>query len=358
MPKQDPSTQRFTVYQTTNGPVSRLTFEIRANYFSLKTPGYPSRIQQNNMQIFEEHRYMKPGLRYNSAGELYSIFTPEFPPMPAYGSYSSQARFNLLNRLNTRLHEGKVDLLTALAERKSSIQMIATRVDQAVPMLIAYKKNSQRLQKRIKKAALAPKKLKRLVKMLSDLRLEFSFGWAPLAQDIYTLGNEIMPPIFYADVKASVNEEQQTFPSFGYVGGYMGSVKLKAFARVSMANPVTSSASQLGLTDPAVTAWEIVPWSFAIDWILPIGDYLSQINMFSGLRLETGSLTVRQRGNATHTFQSGVSASTQIDLRFGKRGSLPTPSLPRFVDSPLGNFSRTLNQLALLGQMVGKTRRY
>lgn len=347
-------------YVTTNGPVTYEVLRVVASYYSLKSPKYPTVLQQNTMQIHEESKLRSPKPLLNSSGAVYNVFVPQYPPVPTYGSYSARAEFVLLNRINSRLHQGKVDLLTALAERKSTIEMIQSRVDQAVPLIIKYKKESTRLERKIKKSALAPKKLKRLVKLLSDLRLEFSFGWSPLASDIYALGNEIMPPIFFADVSASYIEEQSiTTPPYGYEGGYMGQVKLKAWCQVSMSDPFSASASQIGLTDPLVTAWEIVPWSFAVDWIWPLGDYLSQVNMFSGLQVTDSSLTVRQtgEGNLVYSMEGPAKgASSKLKLKYYQRKSLPKPSLPRFMDSPFGSLSRTLNQLALLGQMVGKTR--
>ncbi len=347
-------------FTTTAGPKTVEVLRNTANYYSLKSPKYPTVLRQNTMQIHEESKIRFPKPLYDRSGAVYDYFVPQYPPVFTYGQYSSRATFVLLNRINSRVHQGKAQLLTAFGERKKSIQMIQKRVGQAVPLIRDYKKESQRLERKIRKSALAPKKLKRLVKLLSDLRLEFSFGWAPIASDLYKLGNEIMPPIFFADVTASYVEEQsiQTVPP-GYVGGYMGSIKLKAWCQISMSNPFSSSASQIGLTDPLETAWELVPWSFAVDWIWPLGDYLSQANMFAGLNVLSSSLTIRQTGDGDITFNSehpAKGASSQLKLKHYRRTSFPNPSLPRFMDSPFGSLSRTLNQLALLGQMVGKTR--
>lgn len=349
-----------STYVTNAGPKTVETARTMASYSSFKSPKYPTVLQQNMMQIHQVDKIRYPKPLYNSSGEVYDIFVPLYPPEPTFGSYSTRAETVLLNRLESKVHQGKVDLLTALAERKESIQMIQKRVNQAVPLIINYKRESQSLERKIRKAAYAPKKLKRLVKLLSDLRLEFSFGWAPIASDLYALGNEIMPPIFFADVTASYSEEQYITAPFGYEGDYMGGVRLKAFCQLSMSDPFSASASQIGLTDPAVTAWELVPWSFAVDWIWPLGDYLRQANMFSGLRVVASSLTVRQDGKAELVYKSGNSpmngASSELKFKYYRRTTLPKPRLPQFMDSPFGSLTRTLNQLALLGQLVGKQR--
>jgi hypothetical protein len=35
---------------------------------------------------------------------------------------------------------------------------------------------------------------------------------------------------------------------------------------------------QLGLLDPLSVVWENIPYSFVVDWFIPIGDYLSMLN--------------------------------------------------------------------------------
>lgn len=332
--------------------------ELSSSYYSNSTPGYPGKIQENSMQIHNEFRKWGPIALESSDGDIYGYFLPDNAPVPPYGYYDQALEFKLLNRLQSRIQQGQVDLLTAAAERKDSIQMIGSRVNQMTDLLVSHKKNMSKLEKALKKAQ-SPKKIKRLVNLISSLRLEFSFGWAPLASDLYTLGNEIMPPIFYADVSATVigSQHEPTY-SFGYTGGYKGTVKLTGKIGLQMSNPFTSSAAQLGLTNPAATAWELVPWSFAVDWILPIGDYLRQASMLDGLDVRFSSLTVAQSGQGSIEYAYNSSTAwSSVNLTHYRRGPLPSPRLPRFMDSPFGSLTRTFNQLALLGQMIGKDRK-
>jgi hypothetical protein len=43
-------------------------------------------------------------------------------------------------------------------------------------------------------------------------------------------------------------------------------------------------ARQLGLLDPLSVAWELLPWSFVIDWFIPIGAYLDVLNGIPALK--------------------------------------------------------------------------
>jgi hypothetical protein len=46
--------------------------------------------------------------------------------------------------------------------------------------------------------------------------------------------------------------------------------------------------SQLGLTSPISLGWELIPFSFVIDWFLPIGAALNAASAFDGLTFHSG----------------------------------------------------------------------
>jgi len=43
-----------------------------------------------------------------------------------------------------------------------------------------------------------------------------------------------------------------------------------------------------GITNPALLAWELVPYSFVVDWFYPVGDWLSQVGYSLGLYFVRG----------------------------------------------------------------------
>jgi hypothetical protein len=59
-----------------------------------------------------------------------------------------------------------------------------------------------------------------------------------------------------------------------------------------------STASELGLTNPLAVAWELVPFSFVVDWALPIGSFLNQIDASVGWTFVTASLTKYSKDSA------------------------------------------------------------
>lgn len=59
------------------------------------------------------------------------------------------------------------------------------------------------------------------------------------------------------------------------------SYKYRAYAELN--DPAEIRWSRLGL-DPLATAWELVPWSFAVDRFIQIGDFLQAISGVSGVK--------------------------------------------------------------------------
>lgn len=59
--------------------------------------------------------------------------------------------------------------------------------------------------------------------------------------------------------------------------------------------------NQLGLANPLATAWELVSYSFVVDWFVPIGPVLNALSARAGLIFVDGSKSNRVTGYATYT---------------------------------------------------------
>lgn len=100
--------------------------------------------------------------------------------------------------------------------------------------------------------------------------LETAFGWTPLLQSIYdsmeTLGKDY-------------RTNRRSRASDSHNGLRVG---IAAEFRTSDANRF----AKLGILNPAEIAWDLVPFSFVLDWFLPIGDSIR----FLGARSLTSSI--------------------------------------------------------------------
>nr|UUW21333.1 MAG: maturation protein [Sanya fiers-like virus 27] len=127
-----------------------------------------------------------------------------------------------------------------------------------------------------------------------NLDLQLKYGWRPLASDLFEMyrlakeGLTTRPLIFHASREIKT---QRTIPwnaVYGRVGNASvnSSVKTKLYAMVS--GSLTDALNQIGLTNPAQIAWELVPYSFVWDWAMPIGSFLQNSDRFGGPRLPWG----------------------------------------------------------------------
>lgn len=122
---------------------------------------------------------------------------------------------------------------------------------------------------------------------ISGRWLELQYGWLPLISSSYNASvafAEIMngprKVLFRASSSRSTTFNLSTAPSSYslFTGG-----RVRVALQYEMYEEM-SAARQLGLQDPLSIAWELTPWSFVIDWFVPIGTYLSNLNQIPTLK--------------------------------------------------------------------------
>jgi hypothetical protein len=137
------------------------------------------------------------------------------------------------------------------------------------------------------------KVLSKKSKSLADLWLEFHFGWEPLVQDIgaaiKTLTSE---PHFGTKVKVRAN--YKTGEIFHQTGGFPGTWQrnwdryetyVSMSARLRVNNPNLFLAQQMGFINPLQVAWELIPFSFVVDWFANVGQILGSWTAFAGVEI-------------------------------------------------------------------------
>lgn len=127
--------------------------------------------------------------------------------------------------------------------------------------------------------------------------LDFHFGWEPLMGDIYSTVLALKaPPLLETKVRATASGTQvdrgtSLTPWGVWRTEYTFQCRWLMQAYVSVSNPNHHLANQMGLVNPLTVAWEIVPFSFLVDWFIPIGSYLGSFSDFYGLTLRDAFTT-------------------------------------------------------------------
>nr|APG77177.1 hypothetical protein [Shahe levi-like virus 2] len=150
------------------------------------------------------------------------------------------------------------------------------------------------------------RKLRSFSKDVGSNWLQLQFGWLPLMSDIHEMFEDIKRN-FSRDLKLYVKSSNivdvspelvnynQTDPSKyrSVIAKAQCRRYTKVAVRFKVKDPFKQFIASIGLTNPLGVAWELVPYSFVVDWCLPIGSYLEALHYTDGLEFVDGVETTR-----------------------------------------------------------------
>lgn len=326
-----------------------------------------------------------------------------FPPLvdDIYLGVSGAGRYpltsdNLVNRATVecmnKLKDSDMNLGETLASMNQTLAMIANSALTLRNLVLALRGKTRKLTKRWdnakdelrrvnsvrRKAGKPPIKHSEYMRRrnlpvrrpsqttLANSWLELQYGWIPLLNDISSFmelvnrGNVALPVRAVRHIT-----EQHALPVHIPNGqapfnlSYKGKIESGAIVRIDadVRHPMLAQLDALGLINPLALAWELIPYSFVIDWILPIGNCLKALSTFVGLELRSVSTTRYTKADIGVEWYmlkeaSGVPISARI-------GSLSTDRVPSFTwpfpvpywKSPFTTATRAATALALLLQL-------
>lgn len=207
------------------------------------------------------------------------------------------ARAKFMDELSDRS-----EWLVNLAERKQAVDMISNRARKLLSFCSqlknAYKKGrpsvviTRRLLRTLGRT-IAPRSFhgRPVSRDAAGAFLELHFGWEPLVKDIYNAVQLLQQPIKSSRIRARgrpvpITSQYEDSTSHASVSG-----KCVGFmsAQVEITNPNLWLANNLGLVNPATLVWELIPFSFVVDWFVNVGDFLHQYTDFLGAELKHAS---------------------------------------------------------------------
>lgn len=242
-----------------------------------------------------------PGLgRYKLGSDSTSTFVACFSSEALKANNLAKQR--AWSRFRDRCYD-TASIGTALAEGRESANLIGSRAMQLGSAFLALKRGRFRqFLKLLQVRALRRHEKTRWTrpKDASSIWLEYWMGWAPLIGDIYDAVGVLSGEIPSIPVRASASVPfQHTIKTSGYgihhTANNAGKTGAKYSGLVIVTNPNLATAEQLGLINPAAVAWELVPFSFIVNWFVPVQDYLTGFTFGAGMRIEKKEMTVRTR---------------------------------------------------------------
>lgn len=201
--------------------------------------------------------------------------------------------------------------------------------------------------------------------------LQLQYGWKPLISDVYgsVAALSKRPP---GDWRVTSTAQRKDVFTSVVNGGGADLYSCKAvrnrgvFVRIDAIpqNDLSMSLSSVGVTNPLEVAWELVPYSFVVDWALPVGKWLSSLDALLGYGPAWTSTTYwnetfwedtgRSQWNSPTNFIKNNWLGTKRVLRVNRVASsgVPLPAFPSIKDPrSLGHMA---NGLSLLAQAFGR----
>jgi len=196
------------------------------------------------------------------------------------------------------------------------------------------------------------------LKTLSAEWLALSYGWLPLLQDVESAAKAIAHELHDRTAVTFTVRHGKRVVTDG---------KHYSFRRVQLKYKLTDSLDgyygaiqRYGITDVKSMAWELLPWSFAIDWLVPIGTYLEAAHIIPDLRgsyVRSESFGQVGWGSGFGVIQSGKkvvipqhSISGGLTRTVGTSLNVPLPTFR----NPFSSLQRGANQIALAVAQVRK----
>lgn len=288
------------------------------------------------------------------------------------------------NRLYSKLQEelmGKTgELMTSTVEWKTSLDMITGRARTIYGAYLAVRRFQFKKAAQLLNIA-TPSKFKNLSRKAARKKglsptgiwLEYWMGWAPLMGDIglaiETISEWSPVPkrhfsvgVVHEDrkVKKIQSSPVYTYPGYRWTNielSFMYNCKLSAYGDVEVINHNLHLANKMGFTNPVLTFWQLIPFSFIAEWLVNVGQVLGSFTDFVGLVFtNTGTaqrigVTATARGVTWDGWSSGsvvpVNQDGIADLVDRRPGSLPSPRLEARILDRL-SLTRAATSISLL----------
>lgn len=271
------------------------------------------------------------------------------------------AKRKAVERWYGRAQALQANLMDLYRTRKETADMIGNRIQQ----LLRAAKCVRRGDARGAAKALQLQNFRKFKKKeISGRWLELQYGWLPLLGDIHAMAMDFDPPSGWVRTRGFSDVEFTVKRKFnwGYDHATVRNQHVCTIAACLTADlSAVRSLSKWGVDNPALTAWEAVPWSFVVDWFIPVGGYLESLTALNGVRVSEASETRRTK-HRSYTWYENTDQPQNIclvkgltvvdDFTMYRTLGLPSFPLPQF-ENPF-SVGRALNAIALLRQILGK----
>lgn len=226
----------------------------------------------------------------------------------------------------------------------------------------------------IKSSKRSRKTPKAIEDFASNAWLETTYGWTPLLSEIDNAAKDLAKGWENHDsdiiARGTAKEKgsckqpgRDSWVPSGALSEQIADydVRYGFTARFRVIDSNLRTLSSLGLINPLEVAWELVPYSFVVDWFLPIGSWINNLDATAGIQFVSGSQSRKRKVQYAATLGAGNTVAGEVWLgeahyqysfeSFDRSVLTSLPSSPPFriqnLQQALGT-KRSISSLALL----------
>lgn len=295
------------------------------------------------------------------------------PVHPQRTTAINELRAEATAKIYERLKSQDFNAAVTLAQVGETSKTISDVAVTAAKLLVALKHGD------VRKAGKVLNGLTGSRTAIGNSYLQWTYGISPLIGDVQAAARalaEMPSSTRYVKVKSKTKRDLPVYEVIledhdtAYTSVRItGSVEVKLQCNFKVADIITRDASLLGISSTSAleVGWELLPYSFVVDWLYPIGNYLESLSAMAGLEIDTMTETVVVRetvtivrelkmqeyvadGKVRITSGGGSFAATSDRVKVTRNFSSLTPPTPPVLKSPFSG-KHLLNAAALISQL-------
>lgn len=270
-----------------------------------------------------------------------------------------------LNRLTARLSQD-ANLGETFGESRQSINMIAETASDLKNAVNGLREGNP--LKVARNLRVNPRRVRSIMaenaRKLPSAWLKLAFGWAPLVNDIrdgFKVITDFTPVT--QKIKASSRrswsyDADEGVTEFYYKVHEQYDAGVALYVTLVLENPNIALANQLGLLNVPKVGWELVPFSFVVDYFYNVSGFLGNLTRFAGYTVKDSGTSVRRSLSMSmkyHSYGIPVDHCQSEGFEFTRDLGLPAyiPQLNTdLFDIFGGKFIRASTSVALLVQAL------
>lgn len=282
------------------------------------------------------------------------------------GTWDGNDDIALLGKLREKVAGSDFNAGVFLGEGREALSMIANSAIQIRKALSAVKRLD--LVAAARALRVSPKRYhgqKMTEKEISGRWLELQYGWLPLVNDAYGAAQFLAHHLSAPFVQSYKVRQRKVL--VGYAPAWVENAKSYTFTGTVHGQLIARLTEKdvvglVGLKDPASIAWELTPYSFVVDWFIPIGNYLAARSLAQSVKGSfVKTVTTRRKYSCTgiesgswmtrvHTQPNYHEIFVRMDRTVSTTLSVPLPSF-KTLDK-VASWKRAANAISLLAQKL------